>query len=221
MQEFICPNGRMSINGACPIFEGGDGQIRDYQTPKTFDQKYNEIEDIEKQREKSGFFKFDFEKPTENAFEKADNIISKNIGAYNDFVENNLGISSSIQTAARVGSAAYGAFTGGGFLSVVAPFAIPFVAGAALNNQAQKEQEAAINRESVRDLQGRIDKGEFGSVTPTPQDKARTDYGGSTQSKGSIGSRGSGMSGYGGGADMGGGSPGSSGPGGSDSMGSF
>jgi hypothetical protein len=46
MQEFICPNGRMSVNGVCPIFEGGDGQIRDYQTPKTFNQKYESIEDI-------------------------------------------------------------------------------------------------------------------------------------------------------------------------------
>jgi hypothetical protein len=221
MQEFICPNGRMSVNGVCPIFEGDDGQIKDFQTPKTFDQKYNEIEDIKKEREKSGFFKFDFEKPTENAFEKADNIISKNIEAYNDFVEEKLGIPAGVQTAFRIGSSAYSALTGGSLLSVAAPFAIPFIAGAALNNQAQKEQEAAINRESVRDLQGRIDKGQFGSNTPTPQDKARTNYGGSTQSKGSIGSRGSGMSGYGGGADMSGGSPGSSGPGGSDEMGSF
>ena len=221
MQEFICPNGRMSVNGVCPIFEGDDGQIKDFQTPKTFDQKYNEIEDIKKEREKSSFFKFDFEKPTENAFEKADNIISKNIEAYNDFVEEKLGIPAGVQTAFRIGSSAYSALTGGSLLSVAAPFAIPFIAGAALNNQAQKEQEAAINRESVRDLQGRIDKGQFGSNTPTPQDKARTNYGGSTQSKGSIGSRGSGMSGYGGGADMSGGSPGSSGPGGSDEMGSF
>jgi hypothetical protein len=36
-----------------------------------------------------------------------------------------------------------------------------------------KATRDAIARESVRDLQGRIDKGEFGSVTPTPQDAAR------------------------------------------------
>ena len=221
MQEFICPNGRMSVNGVCPIFEGDDGQIKDFQTPKTFDQKYDDIEDIEKDRKKSGFFKFDFEKETPSAKKTAGNIISENIGAYNDFVESTLGIPASVQNVARIGSSAYSALTGGSLLSVVAPFAIPFIAGAALNNQAQKEQEAAINRESVRDLQGRIDKGQFGSNTPTYQDKARTNYGGSTQSKGSIGSRGSGMSGYGGGADMSGGSPGSSGPGGSDEMGSF
>ena len=146
MQEFICPNGRMSINGACPIFEGGDGQIRDYQTPKTFDQKYNEIEDIEKQREKSGFFKFDFEKETPSAKKSAGNIISENIGAYNSFVENNLGIPSSIQNVARVGSAISG-FGTYGVVGAIAPFTIPFVAGAALDNRA--EQQAAQQQSFV------------------------------------------------------------------------
>ena len=38
-----------------------------------------------------------------------------------------------------------------------------------LNRQTRE----AINRESVRDLQDRIDKGQFGSTTPTPQDARR------------------------------------------------
>ena len=42
IKEFVCPNGRMSVNGVCPIFEGSDGQIKDMQEPK-------------------GTFKFDFE----------------------------------------------------------------------------------------------------------------------------------------------------------------
>src|SRR6056300_783548 len=118
MQEFICPNGRMSVNGVCPIFEGSDGQIKDFnKTTKTFEEKYESIEDIEKERKESGFFKFDFEKPTENAFEKADNIISKNINTYNSFVEEKLGIPSKAQNFLRVGSAIA---TGS-----LMPFAIP------------------------------------------------------------------------------------------------
>ena len=35
IQEFICPNGRMSVNGVCPIFEGDDGQIKDIKNKKT------------------------------------------------------------------------------------------------------------------------------------------------------------------------------------------
>jgi hypothetical protein len=192
IKEFICPNGRMSINGVCPLFEGDDGQIKDFNKPKT--------EDIQKEK---GFFEFDFEKPTASSKKSAKNILTDNVNYYNNFVEDTLGIPSNIQNTVRIGTAGINLMSGSGIIGVVAPFAIPFMAGAALKNQAQKEQQAAINRESVRDLQGRIDKGQFGSNTPTPQDKARTDYGGSRSggSKGSIGSRGEGMSGYGGGAD--------------------
>jgi len=152
MQEFICPNGRMSINGVCPIFEGGDGQIRDYQTPKTFDQKYDDIEDIEKERKKSSFFKFDFEKETPSAKKSAGNIISENIGAYNSFVENNLGIPSSVQNVARVGSAISG-FGSYGVIGAIAPFAIPFVAGAALNNRENNRVQDITMQDPQGDIQ--------------------------------------------------------------------
>ena len=196
MQEFICPNGRMSINGACPIFEGDDGQIRDYQ-------KYNEIEDIEKQREKSGFFKFDFEKETPSAKKSASNIISENIGAYNSFVENKLGIPSNVQNALRFGSSAVSAFSGGSLMSVAAPFAIPFMIGGALNNNTQKQQQAqqeAIARDVARDMQ----ESNRANKTGGYQAGYDRDF----------------MEGPSGGGSTGG-SPGSSGPGGSDSMGSF
>ena len=176
MQEFICPNGRMSVNGVCPIFEGDDGQVKDFQTPK----------------EKS-FFKFDFEKPTENAFEKADNIISKNIGAYNSFVQEKLGIPSKAQNFLRVGSAIA---TGS-----LMPFAIPFLGGMALNNSENNR----IQNITMQDTQGDIQTtpARIMNIQPTAQDIARGQGGG-------IGSS------YGGSA-----SPGSQGPGGSDEMGSF
>ena len=86
-----------------------------------------------------------------------------------------------------------------------------------------KETEEAIAREEVRDLQDRIDAGEFGSVTPTDQDARRAgQYDDSpgdgpsgpsgTSTSGSFGTRGPGMQGYGGGADMGGGPSGDPGP---------
>ena len=131
MQEFICPNGRMSVNGVCPIFEGDDGQVKDFN----------------KSKEKN-FFQFDFEKPTENAFEKADNIISKNIGAYNSFVEEKLGIPSNVQNVFRIGTTIA---TGS-----LMPFAIPFIAGGALNMNQQKQQQVqqeTIARDVARDMQ--------------------------------------------------------------------
>ena len=146
MQEFICPNGRMSINGVCPIFEGDDGQIKDFQTPKTFDNKLKE------DRKKSGFFKFDFEKETPSAKKSAGNIISENIGAYNSFVENNLGIPSSVQNVVRVGSAISG-FGSYGIVGAIAPFAIPFVAGAALNNRENNRVQDITMQDPQGDIQ--------------------------------------------------------------------
>ena len=176
MQEFICPNGRMSVNGVCPIFEGDDGQIKDYQKPKTFDQKYNEIEDIEKQRDKSSFFKFDFEKPTKAAFEKADNIISNNINYYNNFVENKLGIPSSVQNVFRIGSA----LTASSPIGAIAPFAIPFMLGSALKASDNRR----IENITMQDPQGTIQSYPTATmnIQPTAQDIYRGGGGGNQSS---------------------------------------
>jgi len=143
MQEFICPNGRMSVNGVCPIFEGDDGQIKDFNKPK----------------EKS-FFKFDFEKPTENAFEKADNIISKNISAYDSFIEEKLGIPSKVQNVLRIGSTIA---TGS-----LMPFALPFFAGGVLNAAENRR----VQNITMQDSQGTINTtpARIMNIQPTPQD---------------------------------------------------
>lgn len=229
MSEFICPSGKLSVNGVCGIFEGPGKAVQDFTKKSTYDfLSEDEIFGEKDTKEEKDVFEFDFEKPTESFNKKASNIINENINYYNQFVQDKLGISSQTQNTIRAVSAFGGLASGGGIMAAIGPYAVPFMLGAALKNQDQKQQEAAINRESVKDLQERIDEGQFGSNTPTPQDEAKTNYGGSTLSyggstlsSGSIGSRGPGMSGYGGGADMGGGSPGSSGPGGSDEMGSF
>jgi len=153
MQEFICPNGRMSVNGVCPIFEGDDGQIKDYQKPKTFDQKYNEIEDIEKQRDKSSFFKFDFENDIPSKFQSAKNIISSNIDYYNNFVENKLGIPSNVQSALRVGSSFIGLASGGGLTAALGPFALPFIAGGALKASDNRRIENITMQDPQGDIQ--------------------------------------------------------------------
>tara|TARA_R100001509_G_scaffold101868_1_gene59773 strand:- start:90 stop:695 length:606 start_codon:yes stop_codon:yes gene_type:complete len=168
MKEFICPNGRMSVNGVCPIFEGDDGQTKDFLKKSTFD---SEKED-EFMEDKKSFFEWDMDKPTEATFKSASQLISENLNSYNSFVEEKLGIPSNIQTGLRTMSALSG-FANYGLVGAVTPFALPFIAGGILNQKEEKQQQAAINREEVRDLQTRIDKGEFGSNTPTPQDDYR------------------------------------------------
>ena len=122
IKEFVCPNGRMSVNGVCPIFEGDDGQVKDFNTTN-----------------KKDILEFDFMKPTESAFESAGNIISNNLKAYDSFVENKLGISANVQNVFRIGAT----LTTGSLI----PFAIPFMAGAALDNRA--EQQAAQQQNFV------------------------------------------------------------------------
>ena len=204
MAEYVCADGRMSVNGICSVVNQNNDNNNIIPT-KTFDQKYESIEDIptkDYSKDVKSTFEWDFDK-VGNKIQNFGTTVKDNINAYDKYVEDNLGISKNVSTGFRtistgLGIAKYGA------LGAVAPFVIPFVVGGALNNQAVKEQEAAINREETRDLQGRIDKGDFGSNTPTPQDKGRTDKGvngSGSSSDGSKGSRGAGMSGFGGGAD--------------------
>ena len=239
--EFVCSDGRMSVNGICkplepePKKENNQELINQIVTANKNDKNFaKDLLTTDKYRDGFGItsegnyvnqfsggdpgsitgkdyskdvkstFEWDFDK-VGNKIANFGTTIKDNTDAYTDYVENNFGIPSNVQNVARVGAVVKGVSTYG-ITGALVPFAIPFVAGAALNNQAVKEQEAAINREETRDLQGRIDKGEFGSNTLTPQDKGRTDKGGNgsgSSSDGSKGSRGEGMEGFGGGADRG------------------
>ena len=139
IQEFVCPNGRMSVNGVCPIFEGDDGQIKDFKKKSTYDAlKEDEIFGEKDIKEEKGIFEFDFEKPTESAFESADNIIKNNITTYQNFVSDKLGISPKVQTFGTFASMAYGLSGGGGALAIAGPLVIPFIMGNALKNKQKK-----------------------------------------------------------------------------------
>ena len=185
IKEFVCPNGRMSVNGVCPLFEGDDGQIKDFNKPKTFDEKYSEIEDIEKDRQK-GFFEFDFEKPTSSSKKSAKNILTDNINYYNNFVEETLGIPSGVQNTLRVGSAAINLASGGGALGLIGPFALPFVAGGFLKNREMDR----IENITMQDTQGDVQT--FPTATMNIQSTAQDDRrggqydGGGSVSSGSV-----------------------------------
>jgi len=175
MSEFICPNGKLSVNGVCGIFEGPGKEVQDFTKKSTYDAlKEDEIFGEKDTEEEKGIFEFDFEKPTESFDKKASTIINDNINYYNEFIEDKLGISSQAQNTIRTISAFGGLASGGGLAAVIGPFAVPFVLGGALKSKAGKQQQAAINRESTSDLQNRIDKGEFGSNAPTAQDDRRS-----------------------------------------------
>src|SRR6056300_677283 len=180
MQEFICPNGKMSVNGECSIFENDVSQ---------------QIETFENNPFKQPF-KFDFEKETPSSKKSAFDIIGENINAYDSFLQDKLGISPSVQNVFRVGATIA---TGS-----LMPFAIPFIAGGALNMNQQKQQQQAQQEAIARDVARGMQESNRANKTGGYQAGYSRDF----------------MEGPSGGGSTGG-SPGSSGPGGSDTMGSF
>jgi len=141
IEEFVCPNGRMSVNGVCPIFEGDDGQVKDFN--KTSDKKKEKTKDK---------LKFDFEDPTESSYVTAENLINSNIDLYQDYVENKLGISKNVQTGLTAFSIGSGLAAGGGLAAVAAPFLIPYAIGQKIrNNELDRIQNV-----TDKDPQGNI-----------------------------------------------------------------
>lgn len=93
-------------------------------------------------------FQWDFDKAG-NKVENFGTTIKNNISEYDNYIENKLGISKNFSKTARtigvgVGVAKYGA------VGALFPFAIPFMAGAALNAEKRKEQYK-INQNKMRD----------------------------------------------------------------------
>jgi hypothetical protein len=146
MQEFVCPDGTMSVNGVCRMF----------MTP-------NQREDLKVKEEikpsTTGFDFFDFEKIGAMK-ETADQMISSNLNYYDSFVQDKLGIPPVVQNVARMGATVA---TGS-----LMPFAIPFMVGGALR--------AADNRRvqniTMQDPQGTINTtpARIMNIQPTAQD---------------------------------------------------
>jgi len=78
-----------------------------------------------------------------------------------------------------------GALAIGGLRSLLSNIRDPYKSAFGNLNRQTRE---AINRDQIRDLQDRINKGQFGSTTPTPQDARRGgQYDGGSRSSRSAG----------------------------------
>ena len=167
MTEYVCADGRMSVNGICSILNQNNDNNNIIPT-KTFDQKYESIEDIpikDYSKDVKSNFQWDFDK-VGNKIGNFGNTVKDNINAYDKYVEENLGIPKDVSNVFRAGALVKGAATYG-VLGVLAPFAIPFMAGGALNNKQQKENERITNITN-QDTQGSdntIDMATYGIPT--------------------------------------------------------
>ena len=149
VKEFICPNGRMSVNGVCPIFEGSDGQVKDFKKKSTYDAEFED--ETAKDRE-DAFFKFDFEDPTESSYVTAEHLIDSNIDLYQDYIKNKLGISKKVQSGLTAFSIGAGLLAGGGLGAVAGPFLIPYAVG----QRIRKKELSRIQNITDKDPQGEI-----------------------------------------------------------------
>ena len=220
--EFVCSDGRMSVNGICqapqpvveqPVVEqpvikqpvinnnqgGGDGK-------DTFTKDYS--------KDVKSTFEWDFDK-VGNKVGNFGDTVKGNINAYDDYVENEFGISKSVSYGARAVGVGAGV-SSYGLIGAALPFTIPFLAGGALNNKQQKENERITNITN-QDTQGSdntVDMATYGIPTAGQTGfNIHNDAGDKTNSV--TGNSGTGSAG------RGGASPGSTGAGGSDAMGSF
>jgi len=172
MQEFICSDGRMSVNGICAVDQQKNSVDSTQDTKDIInisDKMKNDkvLDDLAKDgtpdfypdlgtmkksssSEKKSF-SWDMDKPS--SVKDFNSTIAESISAYNSFVEENLGISAKVQNATRVGSSVY-ALSTGSTVAALGPFALPFLAGNAMKG---KELDR-IQTIGDQDPQGKIKK---------------------------------------------------------------
>jgi hypothetical protein len=90
------------------------------------------------------FKKFNAEDNSRLKIENFGDTIKGNIDAYDKYVEDNLGISKNVSNVFRAGAVVKGVGAYG-LAGALVPFAIPFMAGGALNNKQKKENERITN----------------------------------------------------------------------------
>ena len=223
MAEYVCLDGRMSVNGICPAssYPGYQKPAENIVTPPVTTNQINEQgngkeTDFTKDYSKDvkSTFEWDFDK-VGNKIENFGTTIKGNINAYDDYIEENLGISKNVTYGARAVSVGMGVSSYGA-VGALLPFAIPFMAGGALNSKQKKENER-ITEATMKDPQGSdntIDMATYG--IPTAGQTGFNIHNDAYDKGNSVtGNSGTGSAG------RGGASPGSTGAGGSDAMGSF
>jgi len=160
MAEYVCGDGRMSVNGICPAssYPGYQKPDENIVTPPVTNNNQNVgsgdgkdtfTKDYSKKVKSN--FQWDFDK-VGNKIENFGSTVKGNIEAYDKYVEDNLGISKNVSNVFRAGAVVKGVGAYG-LAGALVPFAIPFMAGGALNKKQQKENER-ITKATMNDPQG-------------------------------------------------------------------
>ena len=146
MAEYVCGDGRMSVNGICPAssYPGYQKPAENIVTPLVTNNNQNVGGDgKDYSKDVKSTFEWDFDK-VGNKVANFGSTVKSNITAYDDYVENEFGISKSVSYGARAVGVGAGV-SSYGLIGAALPFTIPFLAGGALNNKQKKENERITN----------------------------------------------------------------------------
>jgi len=172
--EFVCSDGRMSVNGICAVDQKDSVETSDITNTIIETSKNDRDEDIDRgearakklQNDKlldkiaedgtpdyfpdlgkeKKKFKWDMDKPSK--IESFTKTISDGINSYDTYVEENFGIPRGVQNVARLGVTAYNVAAGGGALAVLGPFALPALIGMGMNKKEKERIENITNQDS-------------------------------------------------------------------------
>ena len=204
--EFVCSDGRMSVNGICQvdqpesvdafnltkeIIETSKDGRDNWEKTKDWEEKVKREKVLKDLEGESDYFpelgkeknKFEWNFDKENKIDNYKNTVNNNISAYNNWIETNIGISTGVQNVARVGGTVAALAGGSGAAAALAPWAIPFFIGGAIN-RAERDERERIQNITDQDQQGDIQTVDMLTYDDHAESFPETDWRGTTQDQG-------------------------------------
>ena len=146
--EFVCSDGRMSVNGICKTPEQAIQSVQPITASPVQDSDGNGS-DYEFDKTVKSTFEWDFDKPN-NKVENFGTTIKDNITAYDKYVGEKFGINSKTIGINRAAASASTIFSGGTLLQAATPWGLAFAAGGLMKGK-QKDKPEVIDTMSFQD----------------------------------------------------------------------
>ena len=160
--EFVCSDGRMSVNGICKTPEQAIQPIQPITASPVQDNNGSDdnrktstaitggknLNDYQFDKNVKSTFEWDFDKPN-NKIENFATTVKGNITAYDKYVADKFGISAKSITLNRAGASAVTLGQGGGLLQAAGPWGLAFAAGGLMKGK-QKDKPEVIDTMSFQ-----------------------------------------------------------------------
>jgi len=135
--EFVCSDGRMSINGICRTPEQAIQPVQPVTASPVQDSDDN-TNNYEYDKNVKSTFEWDFDK-VGNKVENFGTTIKDNVTAYNEYIGDKLGISSNAIGANRAVGSAATIFSGGSLIQAAGPWGLAFGIGSMIKGKDKPE----------------------------------------------------------------------------------